>query len=370
MKKLLLFLMIVSALPAHAQLSEILRPIVVDHNSVARFDQIPAEYLTRAQNIRALHVDRSVITNFNDALNCLQYASTAVALNSCKRWGALPPELWSQSYPRPNWVMGTWPGSGMPNPLSCPGVSMNGYWDSYQSCFMAYLNANLTSYDVAWFQFDYLITVASGSSGNINNYFQNLPGVFDVYDFQALEPNIAPKRLVYVTTSLAHGVWDSAQAASFNQSMRELIPGSPRALFDVADIISHLPNGMACIDSQFRPVICTEYTAEANGGHWGGNGFDVGKIRVAKAYWVFMACMSGWDACSGFEPPPPPPPQDTTAPVGSTTCTRIAPSQTQCVANFTDNVHLNKITWKVESTAWDDAGNHATDTDEYEDVLP
>ena len=44
--------------------------LVVDHHSVALFDQIPPEYLAAARNLRVLFSDRSVGQNINEALDC------------------------------------------------------------------------------------------------------------------------------------------------------------------------------------------------------------------------------------------------------------------------------------------------------------
>ncbi|MBE0411782.1 MAG: hypothetical protein IBX69_18800 [Anaerolineales bacterium] len=41
------------------------------------------------------------------------------------------------------------------------------------------------------------------------------------------------------------------------------------------------------------PAICQDYTTEVDGGHLGS--VSGGKIRVAKAFWVLMAQIAGWD---------------------------------------------------------------------------
>ncbi|HIP70515.1 MAG TPA: hypothetical protein EYH05_03870 [Anaerolineae bacterium] len=46
-------------------------------------------------------------------------------------------------------------------------------------------------------------------------------------------------------------------------------------------------------DGQDTPAICPHYTTEVDGGHLGT--VSAGKIRVAKAYWVLMARLAGWD---------------------------------------------------------------------------
>ncbi len=57
-------------------------------------------------------------------------------------------------------------------------------------------------------------------------------------------------------------------------------------------------------DGLNRPAICQHYTTETDGGHLGS--VSAGKIRVAKAVWVLMAQLAGWQP--GAPPPTPGPP--------------------------------------------------------------
>ena len=85
-----------------------------------------------------------------------------------------------------------------------------------------------------------------------------------------------------------------------------------KPLFDVADIESHDPNGNPCYDNRDGvaynngntsenypddglniPAICPQYTTEVDGGHLGS--VSDGKIRIAKAFWVLMAEIAGWN---------------------------------------------------------------------------
>src|SRR5690606_11229312 len=59
--------------------------IVVDHTSVALFEQIPEQYLSAAANLRMLFIDRSVGGNISDGLTCLSYPSGELAPNHCSR---------------------------------------------------------------------------------------------------------------------------------------------------------------------------------------------------------------------------------------------------------------------------------------------
>ena len=91
-------------------------------------------------------------------------------------------------------------------------------------------------------------------------------------------------------------------------------------LFDVADIEAHTDQGAPCFDNRDgveycnragncenypddgleTPAICQDYTTEIDGGHLGS--VSAGKIAVAKAFWVLMARIAGWDP-DGASPP-------------------------------------------------------------------
>jgi hypothetical protein len=93
--------------------------------------------------------------------------------------------------------------------------------------------------------------------------------------------------------------------------MRQFAAERGKVLFDVADILSHTPDGVPCYDnrdgvrysngnrSEDYPddgeqylAICPQYATETDGGHLGS--VAAGKIRVAKAFWVLMARIAGW----------------------------------------------------------------------------
>lgn len=370
LNKLLLALgILIAALPAHAQLSEQnIGTVIVDHTSVVLFEQIPAEYKQRAQNIRMLFVDRSVGSNLNDGLNCLAQ-DEAAAQNSCKSWEPnSPPEHWSGTWPRDNWTFGGWPVQDpLPNKIACSG--WNGVWTGYQPCFFNYVQSRLDQWDVLSFWFDYNAAIWTGTP--LAAYFTNRTGTDDAFDYAAMEGQIAPKRLVYWTTSLPrsdNGSGQIARLAAFNDAARAFVGiASNRILFDAADILSHDPAGNTCRNADGLPVICSpQYTTEATGGHLGS--YSNGKIRLAKAFHVLMAKLSGWDPDGDPDPPPPPDTQDPTlliscAPTG-------VPNQTRCDATFDDNVGVVHIDWHVAATVRDAAGNTATDEVTYGHDIP
>ena len=283
--------------------------IVVDHDSVALFSQIPDEYVVAAEHLRMLYMDRSVGQNINDALDCLQFPNTQSAPNRCSRTEHVDPAYsvdpsvvaWNRpgGYDRSNWVFQTWP----QGPCSS--------WDQKIGCFLNFIAPVIGQYDVVSYQLSYL-AVDSGSSINDQpgGFFFDNPSIDDVFDQEAFEAAHPDKVFIYWTTSLARGIGTEV-SDTFNQNMREYAVSHGEPLFDVADILSHTPDDSPCFDNrdgvpysngnssedypddgQERLAICPQYTTEVDGGHLGS--VSSGSITVAKAFWVLMAQIAGW----------------------------------------------------------------------------
>jgi hypothetical protein len=285
---------------------------VIDHNAVALFDQIPESYIQAAENEAMFFMDRSVGGNISDGLTCLSYPSDEVAPAHCKVYTHVVPEFsvspsevnWSRpgGYSRANWDYIYWPDG-------CPD------WQTQLGCFFSTANLNLNNYDVMSFQYSYL-EVAGGSSiaSMPGGFFWNNPNGLDVYDLATYQAQHPDKTFIYWTTSLARSI-GTQESESFNSQMRQYAQTNGKILFDVADILSHDPYGNPCYDnrdgipynngnnSENHPndglslaAICQHFTSETEGGHLGSP--SAGKIRVAKAFWVLMARIAGWDGVS------------------------------------------------------------------------
>lgn len=285
--------------------------IVVDHTSVALFEQIPDEYIEAAATLDMFFMDRSVGGNINDGLSCLNYVSDEAAPSHCKRYEHVDPVFsvdpsevnWSRvgGYDRSNWDFEYWP-TGM----SCAS------WSEKVDCFINYIEPQIGGYDVVSFQFSYLAVDESDTiADQLGGFFSDNANLTDVYDFEDFEARNPGKETIYWTTSLSRGIGTTV-SESFNNQMRQYATTNGKILFDVADILSHDPSGNPCYDNrdgvpydngnhsenypddgQQIPSICQHYTTEVDGGHLGS--VSAGKIRVAKAFWVLMAQIAGWD---------------------------------------------------------------------------
>jgi hypothetical protein len=264
--------------------------IYVDRRSVALFSQIPEQYLNAAAALTMMFSDRSVGGNISEGLDCLSYATDESAPSHCD-WGPHPDPAytvdpsemnWSRpgGYPRDNWVY----------------VYRQGIWQDLTAGFVQDLVPGFASTTtVLSYQFSYL-NVLSGSDivNSQRGYFVPQATRWDVTDVDALASQYPSKVFIYWTTSLARSI-GTAESDAFNEQMRAYSIAHDKILFDVADILSHDPAGNACYDNNGggHLAICPHYTTEQTGGHLGS--VAAGKIRVAKAFWVLMAQIAGWN---------------------------------------------------------------------------
>ena len=294
--------------------------IVVDHRSVALFDQIPEPHLTAARHLRMLFSDRSVGQNIHEALDCLAAPSWAQSVAACRRdyydtnwhWktftqadrdaGLVPQRILFDPdpvrYSRSNWTF----------------ELRSGTWSELTQDFIQSLAPQyLATKDVLSYQFSYL-NVADGDdiASPTTGFFADNANKFDVHDLEAFIAQHTNKVFIFWTTSLARGIGTQV-STDFNEQMRAYCRTHHRILFDVADIESHTDTGCPCYDNRDGvpyvsqtgqtedhsddgldlPAICQDYTTETDGGHLGS--VSAGKILTAKAFWVLMARVAGWN---------------------------------------------------------------------------
>ncbi|MCC6746652.1 MAG: hypothetical protein IT371_03275 [Deltaproteobacteria bacterium] len=277
--------------------------IVVDHTTVALFDQIPPEYLAAASALRMHFFDRSVGDNISNALNCFPYPSYEAAPSRCKRNLAEVGETFrpSLAYDRSRWAYSFSGGS---------------YWHEKLADFIAVTTAEAASYDVFNLQLSYLeVSEQDDIASPTTGYFVDQPNRPDVHDLVAHEARLPGKVFIYSTSSLSRGIGTQV-SERFNSDLRAWARANDKILFDIADIESHAPDGRPCYDNrdgvyysngnawENHPddgldlaAICPEYTSEADGGHLGNQA--TGGIRLAKAFWVVMAQIAGWTPGGG-----------------------------------------------------------------------
>jgi hypothetical protein len=305
--------------------------ILVDRHSVDLFEQIPNEYLAAARNLRMLYADRSVGANIDDGLICLTAASWSQTPAHCRRdFYEIVGSTWNwKTFTFQDYQNGQVP-SGIlfePDPIKYNRSNWTydwavGDWEEIIEIFVRDLVPTyVNDKDVLSFQFSYLnISPGTNIADLETGFFVDLPKDFypgnrerwDISDLEELEAQYPNKIFIYWTTSLARSL-GSQEGTDFNNQMREYAIANNKILFDVADILSHTETGTPCFDNRDgveycmmngncrnypydgfdQPAICQEYTTEIDGGHLGS--VSAGKIRVAKAFWVLMAKIAGWD---------------------------------------------------------------------------
>lgn len=305
--------------------------ILVNRHSVELFEQIPDQYLVAAVNLTMLFANRSVGDNINFGLNCLTASSWPEAPAHCKRdFYEIEGSTWKwKTFGLQDYQNGLVPSRILfePDPVKYNRSNWTydwavGDWEEIIEVFVQNLvPAYVTTKDVLSFQFSYLnIEPGTNIADPETGFFIDLPRDYysgdrvrwDISDLEELEAQYPDKIFVYWTTSLARGL-GSQEGTDFNNQMREYALENNKILFDVADILSYTDLGAPCYDNRDGieycmmngtcenypddgfdyPAICQDYTTEIDGGHLGS--VSGGKIRVAKAFWVLMARIAGWD---------------------------------------------------------------------------
>ncbi len=254
--------------------------IIIDHTSIAMFDRIPNSYIQAASNIRMLFRHASVGWNISEGLNCLM---NSVSPRPAYCDSGLQPSqiIYDPKYNRNNWTF----------EFHAPPPGQNpGWWDKAW-LFIDRVDQS-TNFNAYGFKFGYVDGVQGSAIDD--EYFAYHPGdpFPSIHDMEALEARHPGKIFIYWTMGLARIV-GTPDSQSFNQQMRAYARQHNKILMDIADIESHRPDGTPCYTSPGSgiEVICADYTSEPEGGHLNALGMQ----RMAKAVWVLMARVAGWN---------------------------------------------------------------------------
>jgi len=290
--------------------------IIIDHTSVALFDQIPEQYLAGARDLMYMFSDRSVGQNINEALNCFTATSWEKSPAYCRNdyydqnWNSktftsasgAPERIMFDpdpvKYNRDNWIF----------------VADSGSWSELTQNFIQNIAPSyVDTHDVLSYQFTYLnVTETDDIADPDKGFFADNPNKYDIYDLEAYMAQHPDKIFVFWSTSLARNIGTQV-ATDFNNQLRQYVADRGLILLDIADIESHTDKGEPCYDNrdgieyctksgkcenfpddgQNILAICQDYTTETEGGHLGS--VSGGGIQIAKAVWVLMARVAGWN---------------------------------------------------------------------------
>lgn len=256
--------------------------IIIDHRAIDKFEEIPDEYIEAASRMNLLFRHASVGENIRNGLNCLMNDFERRP-HRCDR--DIPPNeiIFDRKYNNSNWKF------EFHNP---PPGQNPGWWNKVYFFTDRINSLDSEEVDIVSFKFGYVDAVPGS---NINdNFFENDPNdeFPSIYDLEALETQHPDKTFVYWTMAMSRAI-GSAESDRFNELMREYAATHGKILMDVADIQSHRPDGSRCTDNNGKghKALCEEYTREIHGGHLNA----LGQQRMAKAIWVLMATLAGWD---------------------------------------------------------------------------
>lgn len=209
--------------------------IIVDHNSVAKFDSLTNEDVSRATAIRLILRRASVGGNVSDGLDSLFKTNS--------------------KYNRTKW---SFQSRGNPS------------WQTKISDLTSFTEANLSSYDVFSMKFCYI-----DPSADFITYKNAMVSLMEKYP---------TKKFVWWTMPITTS--KETRYEIFNNKVREYAKtNSGVILFDIADIEAHDTSGNM-VKKDGSPVLVSSYTSD--GGHLN----SVGSARVAKAFWYLMANIS------------------------------------------------------------------------------
>lgn len=255
--------------------------LVIDHNSIALFDQIPQNYITAASQLRMLFRHASVGYNISYSLNCLgNYYNPR--LSGCDRGVPSGDVFFNDIYNRDNWIFEF----HLPPPAQNPG-----WWEKV-SLFVNRVD-NLSpseDYDILGYKHGYVDAYAGSEIDDLFFSYNPNDPYMGIDDLEALEARHPDKTIILWTMGLAKLSYPDSE--NFNRQLRNYATTHNKILMDIAAIESHRPDGTRCYSILNNGVeaLCDEYTEEDGGGHlngWGGQ-------RMAKSVWVLMARLAGW----------------------------------------------------------------------------
>ena len=277
---------------------------VVDHQAIAQFHDIPDDYIAAAAELTVMFRHASVGDNISIGLNCLMDAYDPRP-HHCDR-DLDPDEIYyDEKYDRSNWD------------FEFHDPPHSGWWVKVSSFVDRVNEMEPDEYEFVAFKFGY---VDGGEFSIIHEEFFDPDSGFANYtDLEAMQAANPDKTMLWWTMGLAR-VIGSEPSEVLNDGIRAYVAANDLVLMDIADIVSHDPNGQPCFHNG-HPAMCADYTQELEGGHLNSRG----RLYMAKAHWVLMARLAGWVP---EDLPTPTPTVTGTPPTATPTVTTPTPTPT------------------------------------------
>ena len=290
MKKILIILFCFLTLTSYSQ-------IIIDHTSVDQYDDIPAAYITEVKKMRGAIPGLSHASGYLKGLNDLETLDATYQVTV--QYTGVAPTAYTTSYLRfgknvwdaqiPGWTAGydveEWCTTVLPyNPITNTkaGITytINGGWD-------------LDALGFGW---------CWDTEININDYISATQQYVDYCVAQSYDTKI------YFTTGNVSYYKTVGTSSDYNQylkyeTIRNYVKADPDLiLFDYADILcwDNAGNQKTVIYSgNTYPWIAADNAAVEGDADYYAHISLAGCMRIAKAIWVMMARIAGWEGVGG-----------------------------------------------------------------------
>jgi hypothetical protein len=259
--------------------------LIIDHTSVAEFERIPTEYLDKAKELTLYYIKMSHGNQIISGIEALGKADPTyrVAIQFTSVPGL--PSNGPQSALR----------------IYLETLGPDSYWSTQAGMDRTRNAAKMNIFNV--FMYSWCGEMSSYDTGRVQQYLISL---------EQLESEFKNVRFIYMTGHVDGG---SSTLRRNNQMIRDYAKENRKVLFDFADIESYDPDGHYYSSTgrydgecSWCPKWCAAHPSDcadipSKCGHSDGNGGVPGgshsmayvcKLK-AKAFWVMMARLAGWD---------------------------------------------------------------------------
>lgn len=245
------------------------KTIIIDHNSINDFEQIPENILQEASIIKLMFRHASVGGTINNGLDCIQ--GTLKHPSECTKFPAY-------KYDRKNWIFQPRANSG---------------WIGKIDDFVNEVKKQINDFEIFSFKFCFLdgldeTAEPCGKPFNMTkteqawNYLKN--------SYETLESTYPEKIFIWWTIPLTQtGQYCTEE---MNSRIRNYCKNNSKILFDIADIEAYDTLGNHITNNQGWEAAFSGYCGEQKPGAAACHPNWTGKLLLAKSFWVMMSLIA------------------------------------------------------------------------------